>query len=226
MLLLVTASLATYAQNDSIAKSVGVKIDTIELVSDDVSLPDSMIAWDEDEVVNSTSDIQFSQDVRVAGSPFINRMTGLVVGKSQYSCYFLEPLVNLGYSERLDNYGVGFGLNAAYVPKRWGGYVNGFYSRYRYTNALLVKYQIGMGVVVRPVIEPSSIDWQLFAGPTMGGLNWGYELGTRFSVGSLGNTNKFSWVSCSLSMIQTLDGIFYTMGLSLELSGIILLSLL
>jgi len=224
--LLVAGSLATYAQNDSIAGNVAVKVDTIELVAVEIDVPDSMIAWDEDEVVNSTDDLQFSSKVRVAGNPLINRLSGLVVNDPQYSRYFLEANVHLGYSEKLDNLGAGFGINAAYIPKRWGAYMDGFCSRFKYSNAMLYRYQVSMGVVVRPVMEPSSVDWQVFLGPSMGGLNWGYELGTRLAVGSLNDTNKFSWISGSLSMIQTLDGTFYTLGLSLELSAIVLLSIL
>lgn len=173
---------------------------------------------EQDEIVGGTSDISFRKGVPVAGNRTLNRLSGTIVAEPQLSTVFVETEVVMGFNDAVQDFDIGLGVTAAYVPKRWGFY--GEYRRSYYSD------WGAAGVVFRPVMEPSMVDWQLFAGPAYTTDGLGYQIGTRFAPGALDNTGSFCWLSGSLSMTSVQGCRYYCVGLSLSLSALVFLSVL
>lgn len=121
---------------------------------------------------------------------------------------------------------VGLGLQAAYVPRHWGGYASlmqsdGFRTFYdeRGTpyDELVTNTWLTGGAVFRPSLNPWLLDIQLFGGIAVGD-GGGTEFGIR--LGGLENS-QFSWFSSSFSVINTVHGTYFTMGLSIGVTALL-----
>ncbi|MBQ9638273.1 MAG: hypothetical protein IJV22_01780 [Bacteroidales bacterium] len=160
----------------------------------------------QDTIIGSSEDITFGEKVHVTGNPLMNRLTGIKEYDCDYSIYFLECKMLVGMDD------IAAGLQFAWVPKRWGGYLS-----YMWGNFYNWK---SVGVAVRPSMELSAVDWHLYGGLAIGGT-LGYELGMRFSAANTGT--HFSWLCGSISTIRSRGTCFFTIGLSLDLACFFLL---
>lgn len=173
------------------------------------------VAVDDDEIVGSTSDLKFSENVPLAGSRALRQLEGIIVPNNKLSTHFLEGSFTFGFE------GIGLGANYAYVPKRWGAYGSYVYDVYSQRS------WFSAGAEIRVVMEPSAMDWHLYAGPAYGvGKGLGYELGTRFALGQTENTKTFAWTSFSLGVMHFQDVNYIMVGASVSISLLILLVLL
>ena len=124
-----------------------------------------------------------------------------------YSSFFLEMEAALGRRSAL-------GLNLTYLPERWGIYGSALFGPRR-------EY-FSVGPAVRLSGMQSTVDWHLYSGLTFG-RRVGGEIGFRVAATSRGS--EFCWSSASIGM-AVIDGSSYlTLGLSLELSALLGLSI-
>lgn len=212
-----------------------------------VALPDSTqrtvpadsVAVDEDDADDGPNVIGAQPaprrpkgEANIIGSPVYYNTDGTVRGSSQparmpshrsrpamperhylnnvglnFSSFFLEVEAALGQRSAL-------GLNFTYLPERWGIYGSALFGPWR-------EY-FSVGPAVRLSGLQSSVDWHLYSGLTFG-HRVGGEIGFRVAAPS--HSSEFCWSSASLGM-AVIDGRSYlTLGLSLELSAILGLSL-
>lgn len=110
---------------------------------------------------------------------------------------------------------IAVGLNFTYLPNRWGIYgslLTGVHHDYA-----------SLGAALRLSDYDDACDWQLYGG-IVAGDGMGGELGMRIAAPRHNGT--FGWCSGSMGMVF-LDGSSYvTLGLSLDLSAIVALSLI
>lgn len=124
-----------------------------------------------------------------------------------YSSFFLELEAALGSRSAL-------GMSFTYLPERWGIYGSALFGPRR-------EY-FSVGPAVRLSGINARVDWQLYSGLTFG-HRVGGEIGFRVAAPSRGS--EFCWNSASLGM-AVIDGRSYlTLGLSLEISALLGLSL-
>ncbi len=124
-----------------------------------------------------------------------------------FNSVFLEVEAAMGHRSAL-------GLNLTYLPERWGVYGSALFGPRR--------QYYSIGPAVRLSGRQSSVDWHLYSGLTFG-RRLGGEIGFRVAAPSRGH--EFCWTSASLGM-AVIDGNSYlTLGLSLELSALLGLSL-
>lgn len=159
-------------------------------------------AQSDDIVVGGTSDLQYDENVALAGNKTFNQIRGIQLNSHDHCKLFIE--LGVALSTEISDYG--FGLNVAYVPDRWGAYgsigafdYNGFYAT--------------CGAVLRPVAETSIIDWQIYGGLAIG---WypGVEIGTRIGIGK----GILSMCSISLSRVYVDRTRYTTLGLNIDLA--------
>lgn len=181
----------------------GIAIDDTTAASDNIYHPmDATSTQHDDEVVGYSSDMRFEQNVPLANRHTVNNSVRF--HSRSYSKFFLELEGLYGFDD------VALGANFSYVPRRWGCYGSFLVGSWSYWGSA--------GAVLRPVIEPSELDWQLYAGPAFGFDCIGLEVGTRLALGRDAGSD-FSWLSGSVGMIRLIDGSrYYTIGLSLEIS--------
>ncbi len=121
-----------------------------------------------------------------------------------FSTIFVEVSSLIGYSD------VALGLNAAYVPEVWGGYMSGHVGvRYRWFSA---------GPEYRFSSPWDHIDWHGYAGLAVG-RGVGGEIGLRVATNADVNRGKFATISGSVGLRATNGGIFLTGGLSVSLAA-------
>lgn len=119
---------------------------------------------------------------------------------------------------------VGYGIQAAYVPKHWGAYASlmgaeGYRTFSDSRGALYDDYVhytwLTGGAVFRPLLNPYSLDFQLF-----GGLAMGYGGGAEFGIRLAGlEGGHFSWFSGSFGIINTNHDSYITIGISIGISA-------
>ncbi len=136
------------------------------------------------------------------------------------SQFFLEYKSVLGLSE------IGKGVQAAYVPFRFGGYLGFMSTRYTklvpieaeykwqytvpdgYKSVLCQHSWFSLGGVLRLIERPRRLDCQLYGGILVGdGL--GAEYGIRFAKAT---SSPFSWNSFSMGLMHTPEGTALSMG--------------
>ena len=128
---------------------------------------------------------------------------------SQFNTYFCEVEGMLGMGD------VALGFNFTCLPERWGVY-GSLLAGMNHNYATL-------GPVLRLSDYDDACDWHLYGG-IMVGDGIGGEVGLRIAADK--RTGSFGWFSGSMGM-AIIDGESYvTMGLSLELTAIVGLSLL
>ena len=126
-----------------------------------------------------------------------------------FNTYFCEVEGMLGEKD------MAIGLNFTYLPERWGIY-GSMLTGYRRNYASL-------GAALRLSDTYDDLDWQLYGGVICGdGI--GGEGGMR--IGGSRSDSGFGWCTGSMG-VAVMDGRgYFTLGLSLELSTIVALSLL
>ncbi len=128
---------------------------------------------------------------------------------SRYCPYFCEVETMIGVAD------VALGLNFTWLPSRWGVYgsmLGGINKNYA-----------SLGPALRLVDYDAVCDWHLYGGVVVGD-GVGGEVGMRFA--SPRHDGAFGWCSGSMGM-TFLDGESYiTFGLSLDLTAIVVLSLI
>lgn len=109
-----------------------------------------------------------------------------------------------------------WGVELAYVPGDWGGYVSNMWGvRYDYMSA---------GAIYRLSGSEAEHDWQLYGG-LLFGPGMGCEGGVRLAFDNFGR-NNFSWWSASVGFGSIQGYGFVKLGLSIGLSAITLIDLL
>ncbi len=128
---------------------------------------------------------------------------------SRYCSYFCEAEGMFGTDD------LAIGMNFTYLPNRWGIY-GSMLAGLKHNYATL-------GPALRLSDYDDGLDWHLYGGIAVGdGI--GGEVGMRF--GAAKDKGNFGWCTGSMGMIF-MDGESYvTVGLSLDLTGIVLLTLL
>lgn len=122
----------------------------------------------------------------------------------EFSVAFLELGVMGGWHQSA------VGLNLAYVPSRWGGYVEGYMgSKFNTLN---------LGGVMRLMDDSHRLDWQLYGGLCIANAP-GLQLGTRLSSQHNTMQKSFSWWSVSGSSIWMGGERYITIGLSIGLAA-------
>ncbi len=162
-----------------------------------------------DEVVASSDDLQYGDDVNV--STAVRPEPKSLNGSSEYSHFFLEELVGIKHWGSM-----GMGASFAYLPKVLGGYASAVFYRNNTT--------LSGGLTVRPLAGLVRSDWQLFGGlayssgvQTPRSNPVGFEVGIRLGANSDANGGRFAWWSLSLSRLYVDRQVYYTLGLSLNL---------
>ena len=167
-----------------------------------------------DEVVGATDDISFTQDVPLSGNNSLNYLLGARVYENQTSRYFCEIEYLIGARD------FGMGFNFTYLPKQWGAYgslLAGIYGPWS-----------SIGVALRPIKKPTSVDWHLYTGLAFADAyvgfdeypprGLGFEVGTRIARGALSHATPFSWSSGSMGFVYMQGSTFFTLGLSILLN--------
>ena len=166
-------------------------------------------AQSDDVIVGGTGDLQYEENVPLAGNRYVNRMLGVQVGHRKHSCLFAE--ITVSGESRYDD--IGFGVHMAYVPGKWGGYgsmglfdYNGFYTTF--------------GAVLRPVDGLQLLDWQIYGGAAIG---WrpGVEIGTRVAFGD----TDYSLCSFSFGRMFVDRTSYFTIGLNIDIALAVMLLL-
>lgn len=172
-----------------------------------------------DTVVFSTDDIRFIREVPLTRDLSHLRVSDPRVSRSEFSRHFLELVLPFGHNYAERALVRGAGVHYAYLPKRWGLYGEASYCRFYLSDDYFrPSGQASAGLVMRPMLKPTPIDWQLYAGAAAGGLGFGYEVGSRIACGPASSPGRFSWLSCSLGVSHTTQGFYLTIGLSLSAS--------
>ena len=174
--------------------------------------PAIMRAQSDDMVVGGTGDIQFMDTVPLAGSPLLNRLTGESINSQLFHKNFFNILVSFS-----DNAGIGIGADYTRIPKQWGWHVSA-----QVWPAASRTLSVAGGVVVRPVMQTSFLDWQLYAGPVIH-RSIGIEYGTRIS--RVRDNDSYSIWSLTLSRGHVRNNNYVSVGLSADLLLLILLIL-
>jgi hypothetical protein len=166
-----------------------------------------------DEVIISSDELQYDGDVAV--SPSLRQLQTHPKRRTEYSSFFLEATMSLQ-----ENGTGGVGFNFAFTPYRIGGYTS--WTAYNRHTTLTG------GLVIRPLAGIVRTDWQLFGGAAYAmpidrpfEQPLGFEIGTRFGADADANGGKFAWWSLSLSRLYVNHTVYYTLGLSLNLAGLI-----
>lgn len=162
-----------------------------------------------DEVVASSADLQYEDDVNV--SPSIRPALKSLKGGIEYSRFFFEGIMALQRQGSL-----GLGASFAYLPKWIGAYATAvaYESHSMYT----------VGPTFRPLAGIIGVDWQLYGGMAYASPitrhfdnRFGFEIGTRFAPSANNSRGQFAWWSLSLSRLYVNKQTYYTLGLSINL---------
>lgn len=159
-------------------------------------------AQEDDEIVIGSTDLQFGNQVPLAGNKTLNQIRG-ISAQDDFSHIFCEGTLCIGYDD------IGIGLSLAYVPGHFGGYGSMQFMTY-YNNIYSV------GAVFRPVLSLTAFDWQVYAGMAIS-QNLGFEVGTRLSANGKANEGVFSWLSGSVSRLFVNNTDYYTIGVSVDI---------
>lgn len=201
--------------------SAQVVVDTIDLRA--VAVEMDSVAEGADEVVSSTDDILFMDGVAVDESQWNKVIASPASTSFNNSAYFLEMTLSFADIDCPEpKIFASQGVQFSYVPNRWGAYVgggHGWLADRRYG-------QMAGGVVLRPVVQPSLLDWHLYGGLVARYGQLGVEVGTRFCAGGLLNPFDFALSSFTFSLQRLPGGTYYTVGFSLDLTALLLLALL
>ena len=181
----------------------------------------------DDEVVSSSGYMQFTEDVPVASDSEVPVVAGEQTAEETGMCfnrYFAEATLGFGASRNDEEpLAVAVGAMFGYVPQHWGFYAAAHYgvtSSYRGLG-------LGAGVVARPFCQQHNLmDWQLYLGVATRQWHPGAEAGTCLALGPAINSTQFCWTSLSFGVQYSSLGLFYTIGLSVSLAALSLLSLL
>lgn len=169
--------------------------------SDSVAVEDNMPAFDSASIAILEEGMEeyYAPDSMRAG-----KRNPIYYFGHNFSTVFVEVSSLIGYSD------VAIGLNGAYVPEVWGGYLSGHIGvNYRWLSG---------GAEYRFSSPWDYIDWHGYAGLAVG-RGVGGEVGLRMATNADVNRGKFATISGSVGLRATTGGIFFMGGLSVSLSA-------
>lgn len=176
-----------------------------------------VVVADEDEVVGSTDDLSFGHQVPLEGNEALNLLSGRRLANYTYSRLFLEFQGFISWDI------AGRGATVCYIPQRWGVYA-GYGPGTDMMNYNSYSSHFSLGVAVRPSMALRSIDWQLYGGLFhFDGHHMGLDVGMRFAPA--GDVGPLSWLSVSPGFKYAEGTPYFTLGLSILLSGCCFISI-